>query len=138
MVQLGHHGVTVKPSNFSCLALVLPTAHEPRRVLNPIVKNSLKIWSHFQNHFRFKQASGFSILTFNDLLPTSQIDTTFWHRNGLVFFCDLFVDNTFVSFDTLKVDHNIPNSHFFRYLQTGSFAKKHFHLSPLSVQLIGA
>lgn len=27
--NLGHQGVTVKPSNFSCLAPVLPNAHEP-------------------------------------------------------------------------------------------------------------
>ena len=68
------------------------------------------------------------LLANTHLFPPSHIATAFqvWHKNGLVFFSDLFVKGTFASFHTLQKNHNLPNNHFFRYLQVHSFAKKHF------------
>ena len=100
-------------------------------IVNPTVKNSLRIWNQFR-HFNFKPASSFSPITFNHLFLPSQIDSAFksWHRNGLIFFSDLFIYNNFVSFDYVCNDNNIPRTHLFRYLQTRSFAKKHFLALP--------
>lgn len=106
--------------------------------LGPVIRNSLKIWLQFRKHFHFNQPITLLPLVRNHLFPPSQADTAFetWHRNGLVFFKDLFVDGTFASFDLLQKNNNIPKSHFFRYLQVCSFVKKHFpfpHLPPKNV-----
>lgn len=95
---------------------------------NPVVKNTLKIWFQFRKHFHLSQTISLLPLANNHLFPPSPIDTVFqvWHKNGLVFFSDLFVEGTFASFNTLQKDHNLPNNHFFRYLQVCSFAKNHF------------
>ena len=102
--------------------------------LSPVVKNTLKIWFQFRKHFHFSQAITLLPLANNHLFPPSQIDAAFqvWHRNGLVFFGDLFVEATFASFNMLQKDHNLPNNHFFRYLQVRSFARKHFPFPSLS------
>ncbi len=54
----------------------------------------------------------------------------YWHRNGLIFFCDLYPDNVFISFETLKNDHNIPRSHYFRFFQICSFTREKFPSFP--------
>lgn len=92
------------------------------------VKNTLKIWFQFRKHFNFIRAISFLPLANNHLFPPSQIDTAFqvWHKNGLVFFGDLFVEGTFASFDKLRKDHNLPKNIFFRYWHVRSVAKKHF------------
>lgn len=81
--------------------------------LGPVVNNSLKIWLQFRKHFHLNQAITLLPLVRNHLFPPSQTDTAFeiWHRHGLVFFNDLFVDGTFASFDILQKDNNIPRNH---------------------------
>ncbi|KAF3837903.1 hypothetical protein F7725_009671 [Dissostichus mawsoni] len=75
-----------------------------------------------------KSICSFSPIMSNHLFAPSRLDMAFavWHRSGLVYFQDLFSDDSFVSFTHLCRDHNIPKSHFFRYLQARSFASKHF------------
>ena len=96
--------------------------------LGSVIRNYLKIWLQFRKHFHFNQPITLLPLVRNHLFPPSQADTAFemWHRNGLVFFRDLFADGTFASFDLLQKDSNIPKNNFFRYLQVRSFAKKPF------------
>ena len=74
--NLGHHGDTVKPSNYSCLVPVLPTAHEP---WHPCFE------SHCQKPKKSgpnseialnNQSASFSPLTSNHVYPASQIDTS--------------------------------------------------------------
>lgn len=93
---------------------------------NLVVQNSIKIWGQFRKHFNLTNTCGFSPIMFNHLFTPSQIDHSFaiWHRNGLVFFQDLFTEDGFVSFKYLCEDHNLPKSHYFRYLQARSFASK--------------
>ena len=72
-------------------------------------------------------------LTHNLLFPPSQNDAAFhvWHSNGLIFFSDLFKDGTFFHLKFLKKTI-ICQKHFFRYLQTRSFARKHCPFPALS------
>lgn len=106
---------------------------------NPVVHNTIRIWFQCRRHFDCKQTLTSIPLTSNPLFHPSLIDSafTFWRRQGILFFRDLFVDNIFVSFDTLVRNFNIPQTHFFRYLQVRNFAKKHFstfpHLPPDSL-----
>ena len=99
---------------------------------NPVVSNSIRIWVQFRKHFNLDQINSLSPLSFNHLFAPSQVDQCFagWHRHGLVFFDDLLDESSFLSFEALVKDHNIPRSHFFRYLQVRSFASKHFSTFP--------
>lgn len=79
---------------------------------NSVVKASLRIWLQFRRHFDLKQYSRcFPVGDTHFFLP-SGFDSAFqyWHRNGLIFFCDLYPDNVFIAFETLENDHNIPRS----------------------------
>ena len=51
----------------------------------------------------------------------------------MIFFSDLFKDGTFVSFEILQKDHNLPKfaKSMSGYLQTCSFAKKHYSFPAL-------
>ena len=93
---------------------------------NPVVKASLRIWSQFRRHFDLKQYSRYFPIASNHLFLPPGFDNAFqyWHRNGI--FCDLYPDDVFISFETLENDHNIPRSHYFRFLQIRSFTSKRF------------
>lgn len=105
-----------------------------------MVQNSIKIWAQFRKHFNLTNICRFSPITFNHLFAPSQIDQAFaiWHRSGLVYFQDLFTDDGIASFKFLCEDHNLPKSHYFRYLQVRSFASKFFpgYPSPPSKDLM--
>ena len=96
------------------------------QITNLVIKASLKIWLQLRKHFGLTQASWVFPVANNQFFPSSGLDNAFqhWHNNGLVFFCDLFTDSTFSSFQTITEDHNIPGYHFFRYLQIRSLSKK--------------
>lgn len=95
---------------------------------NSMVQNSVRIWGQFRKHFNLTNICSFSPIMFNHLFAPSQIDQAFaiWHRNGLVYFKDLYNDAGFMSFERLCEDNNLPKSHLFRYLQVRSFASRHF------------
>lgn len=61
---------------------------------NPVFKASLRIWVQFRRHFGLKHACRLLPVANNQFFPLSLLDNAFqyWHRNGLVFFCDLFTD----------------------------------------------
>uniref|UniRef100_A0AAY4CMV8 Reverse transcriptase zinc-binding domain-containing protein n=1 Tax=Denticeps clupeoides TaxID=299321 RepID=A0AAY4CMV8_9TELE len=98
------------------------------RLLNPVVKHSLKIWLQFRKHFRINQLSLFSPLLNNHLFLPSQTDAAFqtWQNNGLIFIKDLFAEGTLLTFELLQKSYNIPKSNFYRFLQIRSFVSKHF------------
>ncbi len=64
--------------------------------------------------------------------PPSLFDAAFniWNSQALVTIDQLFIDNNFASFDQLKKQRSLPNSHLFRYLQARSFARNHFSEFP--------
>lgn len=49
-----------------------------------------------------------------------------------MFFKDLFVGNTFISFEALHKDFALPQVHFFRYLRACSFGREHYPFPHLS------
>lgn len=52
-------------------------------------------------------------------------DITFvtWQRRGICSLKDIYIDGHFPSFQQLRVKFNLPNSHFFRFLQLRHFIK---------------
>lgn len=99
---------------------------------NPVVKDSLNIWFRCRRHFGFKQLFTCSPMHPIHFFLPGMNDPAFkmWSDKGLVFLSDLFDRGTFLSFETLSKDFNIPKAHFFRYLQVRSFAIKHFTTYP--------
>lgn len=104
---------TISPISF--LTAPLPSCTRTKFFCNPVVANSIKIWTQFRRHFNFDQISSFSPLSLNHIFKPSQMDSSFegWHRLGLVFFQDLFSEESFMSLESLFKKHNIPKSHFF-------------------------
>lgn len=74
-------------------------------------KFSLRIWTQVRKFFRL-----YDFPVFRE-----------WNRKGIVCFRDLFIDNTFASFEQLRTKFGLLQSHFFRYLQA-----RHYVLSELS------
>ena len=91
---------------------------------NIIVKTSLQIWNQFKRHFGLQTFSISAPLTENHVFPPSLLDNGFnvWANQGIKQFKDLYIDNTFGSFQELVDLYDLPRHHFFRYLQTRSFA----------------
>ncbi|XP_059830496.1 uncharacterized protein LOC132396708 [Hypanus sabinus] len=92
----------------------------PRSIANPLVRHMAQI----RKCYGFQGFSVSSPIAHNHLffLPTTY-DSAFqaWYRKGIRHFEDLFIDNRFASFQQLSVKFNLPNAHFFRYLQIRHF-----------------
>ena len=90
-----------------------------------MIGHSLRIWAQFR---RFCSLNGFSLsspISHNHFFKPSLDDPTFniWYQKGIRCFGDLFFDNNFASFHQLSVKFDLPNSHFFRYLQVRHFIR---------------
>lgn len=98
---------------------------------NPVVKASLRIWLQFRRHFDLKQYSRYFPVANNHFFLPSGFDNAFqyWHRNGLIFFRNLYSDK-FISFEALETDHNIPRLHYFSFFQIRSFTREKFPSFP--------
>lgn len=97
--------------------------HRPTN--NPVVNNALRVWVQFRKTFGFQKSSILSPIAVNHLFAPSMQDNTFqqWHGAGLHCFKDLFVENTFASFEQMSEKFGLPNSHFFRFLQVRHYVK---------------
>lgn len=95
-------------------------------ITSPVINQTLKIYSQFRKHFNLPDMCLSSPIAFNHLFLPSMQDTSFniWHGRGLKSFSDLFINNTFASFEQLSKKFNIPGSHFFRYLQIRHYMKE--------------
>ncbi len=115
----------------SLLCSPIPSTHSIL-IKNPIVKHSLRIWTQFRKALQLKCLSSAAPIASNVSFPPSLFDGAFniWNSKGLVTINQLFIDNNFASFDQLKKQFSLPNSHLFRYLQARSFARKHFSEFP--------
>lgn len=94
---------------------------------NPIVKHSFKIWAQFRRAFSLFEMSKNAPLVGNNMFAPSINDNAFkvWSERGLRTIQDLYVGGTFGSFEHFKTHFDIPNSHFYRYLQLRSFVSTH-------------
>ena len=113
--------------NFSVSAL-LGSKHPlpPNKPIdNPVVRHTLRGWAQFRRHFGLSDFWLSSPISANHLFQPYLLDPTFqeWQRLGIERFRDLFIDNSFVSFEQLTEKFNLPKSHFFRYLQIRHFIR---------------
>lgn len=101
---------------------------------NFIVSNTLDTWNKIKVYFKLK--NHFSLLApiaSNPEFPPSNQDAVFrdWHERGLTQLANLFDGGTMFSFQDIKDQYALPNSHFFRYLQVRDFISKNMqNLAP--------
>lgn len=95
---------------------------------NPIARETIAIWRQLRKHFGLSGPSILTPLLKNCNFIPSVTDLAFrtWHNKGLRQVKDLFHDDVFSSFADLSSKYDLPNSHFFRYLQARDFVKKQF------------
>ncbi len=82
---------------------------------NPVVTNTLKIWTQFRKHHDLHRASILAPVLNNHAFLPSCSDPTFriWSDKGLSALKDLYEEGVFSSFTCLSVTYGFPNSHFF-------------------------
>ncbi len=99
---------------------------------NPVVLSTLKIWTQFRKHFKLNNLVLLGPLCNNHTFLPSKLDSTFalWKEKGIISFQDLFLNGTFVDFESLSHEHDLPRTNFFRYLQVCSFIKDHCSTFP--------
>lgn len=104
------------------LLSALQTVH-PKSLSNPVVSHSLKIWSQIRTFYGWQSCSLQCPLTKNHLFAPSFNNTMFkeWHDKGIHNFLDMFIEQTFPSFEQIKEKYNISRSQFHKYLQIRSF-----------------
>lgn len=81
------------------------------------------VTSQFRQSFSLNNFSIYTSIVRNHLFTPPIIDGAFdvWVKRGITTLRDLFIDNTFKSFDQLVLKFNLPRSHFFRFLPIRSF-----------------
>uniref|UniRef100_A0A1A8LYQ6 Reverse transcriptase domain-containing protein n=2 Tax=Nothobranchius pienaari TaxID=704102 RepID=A0A1A8LYQ6_9TELE len=98
---------------------------------NPVISNSLKIWTQFRLHFGNRNALLAAPIYGNHLFSPALGGTAFreWHRAGVECVKHLFKNGIFMSAAQLEKDYGISSkTNYFRYLQVRDFVKK--SLSP--------
>ena len=117
------------PASLLCSPLPLSRRCHPK---NPVVSESLRIWSQFRIHFGLRHMVTSIPIARNPHFKPALLDSAFhiWSQKGLKSVTDLFHNKTFSSFEFLVKEHGIPRSHFFRYLQIRDFVRKHFPSFP--------
>uniref|UniRef100_A0A671TVY8 Reverse transcriptase domain-containing protein n=1 Tax=Sparus aurata TaxID=8175 RepID=A0A671TVY8_SPAAU len=95
---------------------------------NPVVTNTIKIWTQFRKQHGLHRASVLAPVSKNYAFLPSCSDPTFcmWSNKGLRTLNDLYDEGVFMSFAALSEKYSFPNSHFFRYLQMRHFIQKQF------------
>ena len=97
--------------------LCAPSTPTPQTRLfsNPIVLNSVRIWSQFKRHFNLSTMSIHSPIVNNYHFPPSNLDSAFkiWMAKGITSTLNLFVQGKFVSFTQLSEKFDLPKSFFF-------------------------
>lgn len=92
---------------------------------NFILRNSLRILNQIRSVNKLSSVSIHTPICHNHTFLPSQTDGVFavWRDRGLATLGDLYMDKQFASFNQLQTKFNIPNSHFFRYLQIRHYVK---------------
>lgn len=92
---------------------------------NAVVSDSLRIWKQLVKHFGLSSNPLQGPILKNHMFVPSFGNSTFddWYKMGINNFMDLFIEDLFPPFEQLKEKFNMPNSHFFKYLQVRNFVK---------------
>ncbi|XP_028270679.1 uncharacterized protein LOC114441791 [Parambassis ranga] len=95
---------------------------------NTLVASTLRIWKQLCKHLGVKTPSLCMPISYNPLFPPSLQDGAFmlWCERGICTVRDLFVEGIFATFEQLSDKFELPQSHFFRYLQVRHFYRKTF------------
>ena len=93
-----------------------------------MVKHPFRILTQFRRGFSLRDLPSCALIIKKHQFMPSVIDRAFheWANRGIATIENLSIDNTFASFDQLKLKFNILNSNFFRFLQLRSFTSKSF------------
>ncbi|XP_028251617.1 uncharacterized protein LOC114427641 [Parambassis ranga] len=104
-----------------------------------VLRNSLRILRRIKVANKIPKDSIYIPICQNPFFKPGQLDVTctIWKRKGIITLADLYIDTLidFASFAQLCNKYNIPNSHFFRYLQVRHYVKQrfeHFETIPTS------
>lgn len=99
---------------------------------NPVVTESLKIWTKIRQHFGWHAKSLLAPLCANHHFHPSLLDNSFqlWAHNGVSRMKDLYIDAIFPSFETLRRKLKLPQSHFFRFLQVRDYTRSNTNSFP--------
>lgn len=93
-----------------------------------VLNNSLRILRQIKVANKLPKDSVYVPICQNPFFKPGQLDGTFaiWKRKGIATLADLYIDGCFASFAQLRNKYDIPNSHFFRYLQIRHYVKQRF------------
>lgn len=99
---------------------------------NPVILSTLKIWTQFHKHLKLNNLVLLGLLCNNHIFLPSKLDSAFtlWKDKGIISFRDLFLNGTFVDFESLSHKHDMPRTNFLRYLKVRSFIKDHCSTFP--------
>lgn len=80
--------------------------------LPPVVRHTLRMWAQFRRHFGLSDFWLSSPISANHLFQPSLLDPTFqeWRGLGIGHFRDLFIGNSFASFEQLTEKYNLPKT----------------------------
>jgi len=95
-----------------------------KNTLNPFVRNTLMVWHEAHNAGGDNPPlSCFAPIWGNTEFKPGAKDVGFkqWSHKGIRRIIDLYIGYTLMSFNEIKERFNIPQSHFFKYLQLGNF-----------------
>ena len=114
-----------EPASLTALAHAPLTFSFSPYTKNVIVKSTLRVWTQFKRHFGLQSLSLLAPIVANPAFPPSIVDRAFlsWSTLGIKTFKDLYIDDTFASFEQLSTKYTLPRSNFFRYLQIRSFVR---------------
>lgn len=120
-IESSHCG---KTSLQALISSALPLKLDAYRY-NPIVHHSLRIWIQCRKRFGLQSMSSRAPISCNHMFPPSLLDSAFkiWSDKGISSFKDLYIDKVFASFTQLTQKHDIPRTHFFRYMQIRDFVR---------------
>lgn len=112
-----------------------PVKKLKRSTDNPFVRNTINVWHKVQSFLGESNLfSGFSPIWGNDNFSPGRKDQGFklWATKGICKVMDLYKEGKLVSFEELRNEYDIPQTHFFKYLQLRSFvyARTHSYTQP--------
>ena len=115
----------------SSLSALLFSDHAPVVKLinhNFTVKNSLRILKQIKAACQVPSASIHAPICQNHSILPARLDGMFavWRDRGIKTFSDLYINGQLASFAQLSNKFNLPNSHFFRYLQVRHYVKENW------------
>lgn len=112
----------------SCLPALLNSPANVKNTLydkNPIIQNSLKVWNQILKLVKAPKMYLDTPICNNHAFKPGLDDITFatWREKGLSLLKHFYIDGRLVSFQQLRDQYNLPNSHFFRFLQIRHFLR---------------